>query len=933
MPTVIYPGEEDFRRGRDRGPQRGSDRRGPRLGIGLIAALLIGLLIGARSIAGFFLELAWWREIGQEETWYALLGYGFLPSLGAGLLFAVVLWTTHVAAVKGAGGSLGTYRGYTRITAAMILIGSLLLGAITIDSWTVVRYLGAQGAAAGDVWRDPVFQKALPFYFFDLPFYSMLLRALVALSLATIIVYWIFARGWKLRSRLREFAGQGGGDIDIQELGFKELLESRLIRIAGFIGLLALAARTYLSRYTLLTEDHVFMVGMDWVAETISLPMLWFSIAVTVAAGVLLLSGRFRIPLLLLAAAIALPPLIERVVSFSYVRPNEISIQKPYIVRHIAGTRAAYGLDKRTREVEFPARINAPFDAARHASLLSNVRLWDWQAFHDTVTQLQALRQYYVFNDSDVDRYRLPGPDGTPRLQQVLLAPRELDVRQLPDARTRWINPHFIYTHGYGVVMAEANRITADGSPQLLIQNAPPEVKTAGLKLTRPEIYYGERVHEPVFVRTGQPEFNYPAGSENVHTEYSGKGGFPVGSLPMRIAAAVREGDWNILLTTYLTAQSRMMVRRDVRQRVEAAMSFVDWDTDPYLVVTAEGRLVWLLDGYTSSSSHPYARRLRTQQFGVINYVRNSVKATIDAYDGSMNFYVFDEADPIVRSYRQLFPRLFQPASAMPRDLREHTRYPEVLFRLQAEIYRTFHMRDPEAFYNKEDQWDIARNSSTQEGQTNTATPTYLISRLEDSTEPEFLLMIPFTPRNKDNMIGLMVARCDGDRLGEIVFLQLSKQELIFGPMQIKARINQDQNIAKDLTLWNQQGSKVIRGQMLVLPIDKTFLYVEPIYLQASQAPMPQLKKIALASGSQIAYADTYEQALAQLGASMPEQPPAPASAPSAATPASAPAAGPQTDPRVAEARSRLARYRELMAQGKFAEAGRELEALQALLK
>ena len=409
-----------------------------------------------------------------------------------------------------------------------------------------------------------------------------------------------------------------------------------------------------------------------------------------------------------------------------------------------------------------------------------------------------------------MDRYQIDG-----QLRQVLVTPREIDVAQLPaDARSRWINPHFIYTHGYGVVVAEAARMTAEGSPQLLVQNAPPEVKTQSLKLTRPELYYGEVSHDPVFVHTRQAEFNYPSASGNVETRYEGKGGFPISSPLLRLAAAVSSGDWNILLTSYLAPESRMMIRRKVHDRLEELAGFITWDADPYLVITKEGRLVWLVDGYTTSDAHPYSRAYRIGDDASLNYIRNSVKASVDAYDGTVKLYVFDEQDPVLAAYRRLFPRLLTPLSQMPAELRAHARYPETIFRLQAEVYRTYHMTNPEAFFNKEDQWDIARNLNGPTGKPEPVSPTYIVATLPGSDEPEFLLMTTFTPRNKDNLIGVMVARCDGESLGELNFLQLSKQELIYGPMQIEARINQDQVISKDLTLWNQQGSQVLRGQI-----------------------------------------------------------------------------------------------------------------------
>jgi uncharacterized membrane protein (UPF0182 family) len=463
--------------------------------------------------------------------------------------------------------------------------------------------------------------------------------------------------------------------------------------------------------------------------------------------------------------------------------------------------------------------------------------------------------------------------------------------------------------------------------------------------LTEPEIYYSEEVgHEPVFVKTGQPEFNYPSGSQNVQTTYHGEGGFPISSALLRLAAAVHYADGNILLTEYLNDKSRMMIHRSVLERLGTIAGFLNWDADPYLVVTDAGRLVWMVDGYMSSDSHPYSREV-TMGDRSLNYMRNSVKATVDAYSGETNLYIFDTSDVLIQSYARLFPGLFKPKSAMPADLQAHTRYPETLFRVQAEIYRTFHMREPEAFYNRADAWDFAKTASQQGDGASAVSPTYVVATLPGSTKPEFLLLTTFTPANKDNLIGVMYARCDGENLGELVFGQLAKQNIIYGPMQIAARISQDQNISKDLSLWDQHGSSVLRGQTLVLPIDNSFLYVEPIYI-TSQTSMPQLKKVALAMGDKLAYADTYEQALAQLigevGGTGGGQVPAALSnnAQTLASGAGSVNAAPaNANPSAVAAetlksvRNHLQRYRELNSQGKWSEAGKELEEIQKLLE
>lgn len=904
-----------------------SGRVSRRLRVTLIVAIIL-ILLGARSLASFSIDYQWWKELGQLDTWFNMLAYAFAPMVAATLIAFAALWVAHARALKFAGTRLGEHPLYAWISSAGLLFVAYLVAAGAIETWTVVRYAGARGMPVeANAWRDSVFHLPLKFYLFDLPFYSDLRGYLLALIIVCVLVYWIAARGWQLRYRLPEM--RDVREIDPSFFRLEGGLESRFLRGALVVFLLALALRFFLARYEMVYDDHGFMVGIDYVDQNFGLPLQWLVIAACVAAAALVWARRW-IPAAFMALSLVVLFAVPRLVQVLYVRPNEISIQRPYIDTHIHATRAAYGLEQRMREVEFKVQPDAPIDPVQHKAIIDNVRLWDWHAFHDTITQIQALRPYYVFSDTDVDRYTIDGA-----YREVLLTPRELDINQLPDASKSWINPHFVYTHGYGLVLATVSNITPDGLPVLLIENAPPEIKTPSLKLTRPEIYYGETVQEPVFVHTAQEEFNYPAGADNVHSRYEGKGGIPIGSLGMRIAAAVHEGDINVLLSNPLTSDSRMMIRRKIRDRLETLAGFISWDKDPYLVITEAGRLVWMADGYTTSDAHPYSRALSVEGLGDVNYMRNAVKATIDAYDGDVHLYIFAPDDPIIRAYQRLFPKLFQPASDMPADLRAHARYPETLFRVQAEIYRTYHMLDPQAFYNKEDLWNLARYTSGQQAQPELMAPTYVVASLPGEDKAEFLLLLPFTPRNKDNLIGLMLARCDGENFGEVVVLQLSKQELIFGPAQIAARINQDQVISKDLSLWNQQGSQVLRSQTLVLPIDHTFLYVDPIYIQANEARMPQLKKVVLAQGNRLIYTDTYEEGVAQLSGAaqiLARQAQAQAPAPAAAQVQGGPPPSP-ADQRLARVREHLRRYRELMGQGKWADAGRELEAIESEVK
>ena len=916
-----------------------TDRRhSPRGGgwLFLVVALFL-ILLCSRYIASTLIDYAWWSEVKQVDTWINLWLYGTVPVVLAAILFLAVFWAAFYTATRSGRrssppGLLGR-RNVFRIVLVVLALVAILAANATVDNWTTVRYFGGLRLPYNaHEFTDPIFGKALHFYFFGLPFYTMLLHVLLVGAVLSLLIYGLAANIESIGRRFPNFQLETSFQFDA--LSFRETFNSLFIRLALAVFLVGLAFDYYFARYELLFQDHgAYLVGVDWVADHVVLSLQWMMIAGALAGAALVLLKRGRLALLLLLL-LPIRYIVPPLVSSFYVRPNELTLEWPYIKNHINATRSAYGLNSRVKEVSFEAVPDTPINVAQQKPLLDNVRLWDWRAFLDTVSQIQPLRPY-IYLDADVDRYQING-----ELRQVLIAPRELDIRQLGDARNRWINPHFIYTHGYGIVMAEANRITPDGLPVLFIKDAPPVVTTKSLQLTKPEIYYGEVAHEPVFVDSKEQEFNYPSGNETVKTQYGGTGGIPISSFVLRLAAAVEYGDINILLTNNLTSKSRMMIRRAVMPRLATMAGFITWDSDPYLVVTNAGRLVWMVDGYMTSNAHPYSRSLETNSGDSFNYIRNSVKATVDAYSGKINYYVFDPNDILIQAYQRLFPTLFQPESAMPADLRAHARYPEMLFSAQAEIYLNFHMRNPDAFYNRSDLWDLAHTSSKQDEAPAPVVPTYVVATLPGNDKPEFMLISPFTPANKNNLIGFMLARCDGPHLGELVFQQLSKQNIIYGPIQIEARINQDQTISKDLSLWNRQGSRVLRGQILVLPIKNSFLYVQPIYIQSSQASMPELKKVALAMGDKLAYANTYDEALSQLVDELNGQQPATpeqAERAQAQTQASAPAPASGAAPdkqaiqTLQQIRDHLRRYRELSAQGKWAEAGKELDAIQSL--
>jgi uncharacterized protein len=834
------------------------------------------------TAANFIIEYNWWKEVAQVNTWFSMLWYSIAPTTVGALVAFIALYVAHARGLHFAGIGQRDFPVYSRLIPVGLALMAMLFASASIDFWTVMRFFGSRGLTAPpDAWQDHVFSHALPFYLFDLPFYSELLGFLFVLAILSALLFWATARGWQLVERARYGRLVNGRTTTIDLGGYLRLpgaTRAPFVRVIAVILLLGFAAWVYLGNYELLFKSHAFMTGADYVDEKVTLPLRWLLIISALTALPLVWMSKFKQAAVLVTSCFILQLVLPAVVRAVYVRPNEISIERPYIERHIQATTAAFGLNRNAAESPFTPSGQGVVDPVQDATLLANVRLWDLRAYGATITQIQALRPYYTFPQTDVDRYFING-----RIKQVLLSPREIDVTQLSaEASESWINPRFIYTHGFGVVVAEVNKITPDGLPVLLIENAPPEIKSPGFQLSRPEIYFGERTQDPVFVHTAREEFDYPSGDQNKYSTYQGTGGFPVGSFPLKVAAAISQGEPNIVFTGYLTGQSRMMIYRKVEARLAHLAGFLHWDQDPYLVITDDGRLVWMVDGYTTSLSHPYSAALPVAGIEEgANYIRNAVKATVDAYTGKMSLYVFDPSDPIIQAYQKLFPKLFRPASEMPADLRRHARYPEALFRTQAEAYRIFHMRDPQVFYNKEDIWEIARDLFSQSGQPEAVAPTYIVATLPGEKGPEYLLILPFSPRGKDNLIGWMAARCDGDQLGKLVFYQLPKQQLMYGPMQIESRIDQDQNISKDLTLWNQQGSRVLRGNIIALPVTGGFLYLESIYIQATEARMPQLKKVVLAMGDRLIYRDTFDQALADLTAA-----PAPAAGPSAPTPA-----------------------------------------------
>ncbi|MFQ5611001.1 MAG: UPF0182 family protein [Anaerolineae bacterium] len=693
---------------------------------------------------------------------------------------------------------------------------------------------------------DPIFEQDIGFYVFTLPIYQ-------------------FAQGWILVLLFLCLFGAVGIYALEQRNNLKE---GRLVilphvqlhlSVLGSLIFLAFAWGHSLAMFDLLYSPRGVAFGASYTDITVTLPVLRILLVIAVAAAATLLANiyfrRTALPLLSIFVWITAnfflngiaPAIVQRYV----VEPNELSREAPYIRHNISFTRQAYGLD-RIDERDFSSII--PLTAniiAANEGTLKNVRLWDTRPLLDTYQQIQAIRLYYNFPDVDVDRYWING-----EYRQVMLAARELDKSQLQSPT--WITQKMQFTHGYGLVVNPVNEVTRDGLPDLWVKDLPPKT-TVGLEVTRPQIYYGEQTDDYVFVQTDEDEFDFPSGDENVYNVYDGQGGVLLDSSLKRVAFALHLADSNIILSNSFRPDSRVMLHRNIRERASKVAPFLRYDRDPYMVITEEGHLYWILDAFTVSDRYPYSEPIR----GRLNYIRNAAKVVIDAYNGTMTYYVIEPDDPLIQTYLKIFPTIFQPLESMPDTFRQHLRYPEDLFSLQAEVYRTYHMQDVNVFYNKEDLWTIPLELLQSGSQP--VEPYSVIINLPGEEQQEFLLIQPFTPTNKDNLIAWMAARADGENYGDIVVYRFPKQELIFGPLQIEARIDQDPEISAQISLWSQQGSQVIRGNLLVIPFEESLLYIEPLYLQAETGKIPELKRVIVSSGENVVMTNTFAEGLAEL--------------------------------------------------------------------
>jgi len=919
-------------------------QRSRRLLILIIALLAIVLLCGRTAIS-YYVESLWFESLGYAGVFWKTLGMQwtvfaiFAAATFIGLFgWFLILMRVCQPDLRNAGTIVIGNRTFNLPLEGALRMGALLLallislatGASMMADWPRFALYWFQAHPTSGV-ADPIFSKPLGFYLFTLPVWQTVsgwLLMIAIMACATAVLFVVISGGSRLSAR--------GFDSSTP-------LPWRTFSIAVAFLLLIVGMRVYIGRFEQLLADHTVFGGVTYTdAHVILGGLLIVCIALVLGAAIACINlvSRPRMRWLVLAPIPAILCYFAVQIAGWYVasfivKPNQLVRELPYIAHNIDFTRQAYALDRVTQH-EFPAETTVEAtDAANNQATLQNIRLWDWHALQDTLRQIQEIRTYYDFPDVDIDRYMIDG-----QMRQVMLAARELNVEKLPESSRNWINEKLIYTHGYGITMNPVNGFTAEGLPTLLLSNMPIQSTVPSLSVKRPEIYFGQLTDTDVYVKTHQKEFNYPQGETNNLTSYEGDGGILLGGFLRRVLIAFDRDDLTKLpFSDDIDAQSRLLMRRSIQDRVKALAPFLTFDSDPYIVVGGDGRLSWMLDAFTTADSYPYASHysLGNKQ---INYMRNSVKVVVDAYNGATTFYVFDTEDPIIGAYRAIFPSLFKDATAMPSDLRQHVRYPELFLKLQASVYGLYHMTDPAVFYNREDLWTVASEvGMTQSGEqaAQPMVPNFVLMKLPGESSIEFVEILPFTPANRNNLIGWIAGRSDGAQYGTSLVYDFPKTRLIDGPLQIEARIDQNAQLSGQLSLWNQQGSHVRRGTLLVIPCGKALMYAEPIYLQAERSPMPELRLVVLALQDKLAYGSTFEAAMRALFSGAPSSlsaEPVPAESGRSTEVAGSiakPAAGIET--LINGAARDFADYQRLTAAGKLGEAGQKLEQLKLKLE
>ncbi len=820
-----------------------------RLSLVLLAALLIwGALSGGIS---FYVDALWFKSLGYWQVFkITLIGkaWAFLAGFLVSILFLSISSALAIRRPQGNFWFRSDFTEYAHkginqfLKLGLILIG-LFAGGFLQARWMIFfQYINQ--VPTGNA--DPIFGKDISFYLFSLPVLEAVSTFGIALAVLALL----------LTGFLYVLNGHLGYNGRVQ------LTSAARIHLTILLSLvfLTLTFRFWVLRFEILYNTSGAVFGAGYTDLYAWLPCYWLLAGLSLITAILIVASLLFSTLKPAAVTGIIfgvvylglniyPSLIQTFI----VEPNELQKESPYIDNNIQATLKAYKLDS-IETNEFIPNDSLNMEALdENRGTLKNIRLWDWRPLKNTYEQLQSIRLYYEFENPDVDRYVIDG-----EYRQVLFSARELEFSRIAETAQNWINRHFVYTHGQGICMSPVNEVTSEGLPEFFIQDIPPR-SNVDLQITRPEIYFGEKTEHPVFVKTNQEEFDYPMGDQNATTIYEGDRGLPIDSFFMRLVFSWELKIYQILFTDNFTENSRILLHRRLNERIPRIAPFLSFDRDPYLVIH-DGRLLWIQDAYTVSDRYPYSEPFPERRPGAINYIRNSVKIVMDAYLGDVTFYVADEEDPLIKVYEKIFPEMFKPLDTMDPEMRKHIRYPLDLFDIQREVFGRYHMTNSTVFYNQEDVWEIP--TEIYMGNEQQMESYYIIMSLPGSKEQDFLLLTPFTPKKKNNMISWMAALSDGSNYGRLVLYQFPKQALTYGPMQVEARIDQNPDISQLITLWGQKGSRVIRGNLLVIPIENSILYVEPLYLQAEKSEIPELTRVIIVYNNQVTLGETLEDAL-----------------------------------------------------------------------
>jgi len=821
------------------------------------SVVLVLALFFLPSFISLYVDWLWFKDVRFEKIFSTKLNAQAMTAF-AGLLAGFVITYVNIwfsmKVTKGRSVVMTSYsqaipqldilRHFDRLKMIVPTGIGLFVGLLFSNSWLKFLYY-FHGADSGHT--DPIFGKDVSFYLFTLPAYEIISTTLLLILGAALVVS---ALNYLLK-----------GALLLTPKGIvSEQSASAHLSVIGSLIFLVLAGKAYIGMHAILYSSHGHVSGATYTDVHAVIPFLQAKIFIALASAVLLVANIFLRRNMILVGSVVLYLLVSFIGSSVYpailqkfvVAPNELVKETPYIKYNIASTRKGFGLDTvEERNISGSTALDKD-DIKKNSATIKNIRLWDHRPLLDTFSQIQEIRTYYDFASVGNDRYMING-----EYRQTMLSPRELSTENIPTRN--WINETLTFTHGYGLTLGPVNQVTPEGLPVLLVKDIPPVSTEARIKVSRPEIYYGQLSSRYVIVNTKSKEFDYPSGEQNVFTQYSGKSGVAIGSFFRKLAFAAHFGSLKLFLSNDITRESKVLFHRNVLERAHKVMPFLMFDGDPYMVVSDDGQLFWIYDAYTVSNKFPYSQPMGNG----MNYIRNSVKVTINAYDGGMKFYMADREDPLIRTISKIFPGALQPLSEMPADLKKHIRYPLDIFSIQTFVYSTYHMEEPQMFYNKEDQWEIPVMGT--DAKAAAMESYYTIMKLPEEKKEEFILMLPFNPKKKDNLSAWIVARSDDPYYGKLMVYRFPKDRLVYGPKQIVARINQDTEISRQISLWDQRGSQVIQGTLLVIPIENSLIYVQPLYLRAETGKIPELKRVIVAYENRIAMEETLDAALSKI--------------------------------------------------------------------